>query len=82
MVYFCQFLTLKHLYIDKNNMNIMKKKIDKKKITFSISLDPELLILVNENISNRSKFIEICIISELCKNEDIKSELKNNHIIL
>lgn len=82
MPHFCHFSTLKHLYIDKNNINIMKKKIEKKKMTFSISLAPELLNLINETVSNRSKFLENCIISELCKNEEIKSELKKKFIIL
>jgi len=57
-------------------------KIKNKKIVVSISLDPEVLELVNNTISNRSKFLEDCIISELCKNEDIKSELKKKYIIL
>ena len=60
----------------------MKKKIEKKKITFSISLAPELLKIVNEKIANRSKFLENCILSELCKNEDIKSELKKKFIVI
>lgn len=60
----------------------MKKKIEKRKITFSISLSPELLNLVNETVSNRSKFLENCIISELCKSEEFKSELKKKFIIL
>ena len=60
----------------------MKKSIENKKIVVSISLDPELLEIVNEIISNRSKFLENCIISELCKNKEIKIELKNKHIIL
>ena len=53
-----------------------------KKIVVSISLDPELLNLVNETVSNRSKFLENCIISELCKSEDIKSELKKKFIVV
>jgi metal-responsive CopG/Arc/MetJ family transcriptional regulator len=53
-----------------------------KKIVVSISLAPELLKLVNDTVSNRSKFLENCIISELCKSEDIKSELKKKFIIL
>lgn len=53
-----------------------------KKIVVSISLAPELLKLVNDTVSNRSKFLENCIISELCNSEDIKSELKKKFIIL
>lgn len=58
----------------------MKKT--KKRLVISISLAPELLSLVNETVSNRSKFLENCIISELCKNEVIKSELKKKFIVV
>ena len=58
----------------------MKKT--EKRLVISISLDPELLNLVNETVSNRSKFLENCIISELCKSEDIKSELKKKFIVI
>lgn len=58
----------------------MKNK--KKKIVISISLDPKVLEVVNETISNRSKFLESCIISELCKNEEIKNDFKKKFIIL
>ena len=58
----------------------MKKT--KKRLVISISLAPELLSIVNETVSNRSKFLENCIISELCKNEEIESELKKKFIIL
>jgi len=58
----------------------MKKT--EKRLVISISLAPELLNLVNETVSNRSKFLENCIISELCKNEDIKSELKKKFIVV
>lgn len=60
----------------------MRRKIENKKIVISISLDPELLNIINSVIVNRSKFLEDCIISEICKNVDIKEELKNKHIIL
>jgi metal-responsive CopG/Arc/MetJ family transcriptional regulator len=60
----------------------MRRKIEKKKITFSISLDIDVLNTVNETIANRSKFIETCIVNELCKSEEIKSELKKKFIIL
>lgn len=53
-----------------------------RRIVISISLSPDILKIVNETISNRSKFLENCIISELCKNENIKSELKNKFIII
>lgn len=60
----------------------MRKKIEKKKITFSITLDAELLDIINDTIANRSKFIQNCIIEEICKNAEIKEELKNKKIIL
>ena len=59
----------------------MKNKIDRK-IVISISLDAELLDVVNNTISNRSKFFENCIISELCKSLEIRDILKNKKIIL
>jgi len=60
----------------------MRRKIEKKKITFSISLDPELLDIINNTIANRSKFIQNCIIEEMCKNSEIKEELQKLKIIL
>jgi len=60
----------------------MRRKIEKKKITFSISIDVDVLNIVNEKITNRSKFIENCMIEELCKNSEIKEQLKNKKIIL
>lgn len=60
----------------------MRRKIENKKLTISITLDVDLLNIVNENYTNRSKFLENCIIEELCKNEMIKEELKSKKIIL
>lgn len=60
----------------------MRKKVEKKKITFSITLDAELLDIINNTIANRSKFIQNCIIEEICKNFEIKEVLKNKKIIL
>ena len=60
----------------------MKKKITNKKITASITLDKKLLKIVDDNFSNRSKFIESIIIEELCKNENLKEELKKIKIII
>ena len=60
----------------------MRRKIEKKKITFSISIDVDVLNIVNEKFTNRSKFIENCMIEELCKNSEIKEQLKNKKIIL
>lgn len=59
----------------------MRQKVKKRKITFSITLDAEVLRIVNSTITNRSKFIENIIIDELCKSSNIKEELKNNNII-
>lgn len=53
-----------------------------RRIVISISLSPDILKIVNETISNRSKFLENCIISELCKNSEFKKELKNKFIII
>ena len=72
-------MTFFYLYILKKN-KVMKEKT--KKIIISISLDPELLETINNTISNRSKFLEKCIISELCKNSEIKEELQKKMIIL
>ena len=59
----------------------MKKRVERK-IVISITLNPELLEIINTTISNRSKFFENCIISELCKSLEIKEILKNKKIIL
>jgi hypothetical protein len=60
----------------------MRKKIKNKKITASITLDKKILEILDNNFSNRSKFIESIIIEELCKNEEVKEELKKIKIIL
>jgi metal-responsive CopG/Arc/MetJ family transcriptional regulator len=60
----------------------MRKKITNKKITASITLDRKILKIVDDNFSNRSKFLENMIIEELCKNEKLKEELKKIKIIL
>lgn len=60
----------------------MKRKIEKKKITFSITLDADILNIINETIANRSKFIQNILIEEICKNSEIKEQLKNKKIIL
>lgn len=61
---------------------IMRRKIEKKKMTFSISLDVDILKIINETITNRSKYIQNCIIEEMCKSSEIKEELQNKKIIL
>jgi len=53
-----------------------------KKITISISLDAEILNIINSTITNRSKFLEKCAIEELCKDIEFREELKNKKIIL
>ena len=60
----------------------MRKKIKNKKITASITLDKKVLEIVDNNFSNRSNLIESIIIEELCKNEELKEELKKIKIIL
>jgi hypothetical protein len=60
----------------------MRKKITNKKITASITLDKKILKIVDDNFSNRSKFLENIIIEELCKNDQFKEELKKIKIIL
>ena len=60
----------------------MRKKIENKKVSMSITLDVEVMKILDEKFSNRSKFIENCIIEELCKNEEFKNDLKKNKIIL
>jgi hypothetical protein len=60
----------------------MRKQIENKKLSISISLDVDVVDLIGKKFTNRSKFIEKCIIEELCKNFEIKEELKNEKIIL
>lgn len=59
----------------------MRRKIEKKKIVISISVDPDILVIINDTIINRSKFIENILIDEICKNNEIKELLKNKKII-
>ena len=60
----------------------MRRKINKKKITFSISVDPDILDIINDTISNRSKFIQNIMVDEMCKNSEMKQELQKIRIIL
>jgi metal-responsive CopG/Arc/MetJ family transcriptional regulator len=60
----------------------MRRKIENKKIVISISVDPDILEVINETIANRSKFIENILIEEICKDKNIKEQLKNKKIIL
>lgn len=60
----------------------MKRKVENKKISISITLDNNILKVIDENFSNRSKFLKNCIIEELCKSSEIKNELKKMKIIL
>ena len=60
----------------------MRKTILNKKRALSITLDPKIINIINDNFSNKSKFIENCLIDELCKNKEFKSELKKLKIIL
>lgn len=60
----------------------MRRKIENKKITISISLDVDILNIVNKNFANRSKFLERCIVEELCKNNEMREFLKNKKIII
>ena len=53
-----------------------------KKISVSITLDNTILKIIDDNFSNRSKFLKNCIIDELCKSSEIKDELKKMKIIL
>ena len=50
------FLILKYLYIVINNILIMKKKIKKVGTTFTIN--PKIIVLLNDNTQNKSKLIE------------------------
>ena len=60
----------------------MRRKITNKKTTASITLDKKVLEILDNNFSNRSKFIESIIIEELCKSDNIKEELIKIKIIL
>jgi len=60
----------------------MKKKIKRKKKAISITLPNEIIEIIDNNMENRSKYIEYCIIQELCKNDIFKEKLKNKKIII
>jgi len=49
----------------------------KTKKELSISLRNDLLNYIKENFSNRSKFIEYCILQELIKNEKFKNKIES-----
>jgi len=59
----------------------MRRKVESKRITISITLDKDVFNFVDNN-SNRSKFLENLIVEELCKKNDIKEELKSKKIII
>jgi predicted AAA+ superfamily ATPase len=54
----------------------MRKKIQNKKKSISITLNAQVVKILDEKSSNRSKFIENCIIQELLRNEGFKNDLK------
>jgi hypothetical protein len=60
----------------------MRRKLEKTKIIISISLDPEILDMINDTIANRSKYIQNIIVEEMCKSSEVKEELKKRRIIL
>ena len=60
----------------------MRKEIKNKKVSMSITLDQKLLEILNENITNKSKYVVNIMIEDMCKNEIIKQELKDKKIIL
>lgn len=47
----------------------------KSKSEVSISLNNDILEYIKENFSNRSKFVEYCIVQELIKNEKFKEKI-------
>jgi len=51
----------------------MKKKT---KTELSISLNEDIIKILNDEFENRSKFIEYCIIKELEKNEEFKKRIE------
>jgi metal-responsive CopG/Arc/MetJ family transcriptional regulator len=60
----------------------MRKKIQNKKKSISITLNAQVVKILDEKSSNRSKFIENCIIQELLQNEEFKNDLKKGKILL
>lgn len=60
----------------------MRPKIKNKKTTMSITIDSKLYDIVQNNFSNKSKFVQSCMIEELCKNSQLKEELKKLKIII
>jgi hypothetical protein len=60
----------------------MRKKLQNKKKSISITLNAQVVEILDEKSSNRSKFIENCIIQELLQNEGFKNDLKKVKILL
>jgi len=48
----------------------------KSKEEVSVSLNKDILKFISENYTNRSKFIEYCIIQELMKENKFKEKIK------
>jgi len=53
----------------------------KNKKSISITLTKKLCDIMNKTVENKSKYIEYCIIEELCKNTEYKIILKKEKII-
>lgn len=47
----------------------------KSKSEVSVSLNQEVLLYIKDNFTNRSKFIEYCIIQELIKADKFKEKI-------
>ena len=66
-------MSLLLLRMPKGTITIQKRKT---KTELSISLDDNIIKILNEEFENRSKFIEYCIIKELEKNPEFKERIE------
>jgi len=63
-------MTLYILYIKESKVYMKKKK------DITITIDPKIFKLIDENFDNRSRIIEWFIIDGLSKNEEFKKLLE------
>ena len=75
------FHYLYYIYSINNNL-IMKEKIRRKKIGISITLPQDIIEMIKENNDNVSKYLEYCIIKEMCNDNFFKEELRKRKIII
>lgn len=60
----------------------MRRPVKNKKVSVTFTMEQDVIELIKENFHNRSKFVENCVIEELCKSEKYKQILMGKKIVL